>query len=136
MSNNDTFLLIQSYYDAFNEKDMKKFMGLLSEDVVHDINQGDTEIGKPLFEAFMNRMNEMYSETVHDVIILTSRDGLYASAKFHLSGMYMKTHPGLPQAKGQTYVLNAGAFFEVENKKIIRVSNYYNLNEWIKQVST
>lgn len=134
MSNNDTFLLIQSYYEAFNEKDMKKFLSLLSEDVVHDINQGRTEIGKQTFENFMNRMNEMYSETVHDVIILTSADGQHASARFHVSGNYLKTDPGLPPAKGQPYILSAGAFFEVEGKKITRISNYYNLDEWIKQI--
>lgn len=134
MSNNDTFLLIQSYYEAFNEKDMKKFLSLLSDDVVHDINQGRTEIGKQTFEEFMKRMNEMYSETVHNVIILTSPDGQHASARFHVSGNYLKTDPGLPPAKGQPYILSAGAFFEVEGKKITRISNYYNLDEWIKQI--
>ncbi len=135
MSNNDTFLLIQSYYDAFNSKDMKKFFSLLSDDVIHDINQGRTETGKDLFKDFMKHMDEMYSETVHDLIILTSRDGRHASARFHISGNYIKTDHGLPEAKGQPYVINAGAFFIVENKKIIRVSNYYNLEEWIKQIA-
>ena len=33
--------LIQAYYDAFNAADMPAFLALLSDDVVHDINQGE-----------------------------------------------------------------------------------------------
>lgn len=135
MSNNDTFLLVQSYYDAFNAKDMNKLYGLLDEEVVHDINQGQTEIGRPAFEHFMTKMNEMYHETIHDLVILTSSDGFHAAAKFHIAGNYLKTEPGFPAAKGQTYVLSAAAFFEIQNKKIARVATYYNLEEWLKQVS-
>lgn len=136
MSNNDTFLLIQRYYDAFNAKDMGTFFELLSPDVIHDINQGGTEIGKDAFQRFMASMNDKYHETIHDLVILTSRDGRHASAKFHVSGHYLKTDPGFPPAKGQTYVIMAGAFFEVQDKKIIRVTNFYNIDEWLKQVTT
>lgn len=135
MPNHDTLLLIQNYYDAFNEKDLKKFLNLLSDDVIHDINQGPSEIGKPAFEHFMQRMNEKYHETIHDLVILTSNDGHYASAKFHVSGNYIKSDEGFPPATGQPYLLSAGAFFEVENKKITRVTNYYNVDEWLKQIS-
>jgi hypothetical protein len=31
-------------------------------------------------------------------------------------------------------VLPAGAFFELKDGKISRVTNYYNLNDWIAQV--
>ena len=40
----------------------------------------------------------------------------------------------LPPAKGQTYRLTAGAFFEVKNGKVARISNFYNLQDWLKQV--
>ena len=42
---------------------------------------------------------------------------------------------GLPPAHGQKYRLPAGAFFEVRNGKVARVTNYYNLQDWIAQVS-
>jgi len=45
------------------------------------------------------------------------------------------TDPGLPEAKGQKYVLPAGSFFTLRNGKIARVTTYYNLQEWIRQVS-
>jgi hypothetical protein len=31
-------------------------------------------------------------------------------------------------------VLPAGAFFEIADGKLTRISNYYNLNDWIAQV--
>jgi ketosteroid isomerase-like protein len=43
--------LIQAYYDAFNRQDMDTFLNLLSDEVVHDINQGSREVGKPAFAA-------------------------------------------------------------------------------------
>ena len=34
----------------------------------------------------------------------------------------------------QRYVLPAGAFFELVDYRIARVTNYYNLNDWLQQV--
>jgi steroid delta-isomerase-like uncharacterized protein len=47
----------------------------------------------------------------------------------------MATDAGLPEATGQTYKLPAGSFFTLEGDKITRVATYYNLSDWIKQVS-
>ena len=41
---------------------------------------------------------------------------------------------GLPEARGQAYVLPGGAFFDIRGGRIARVSNYYNLEDWIAQV--
>jgi len=40
----------------------------------------------------------------------------------------------LPPANGQKYVLPGGAFFDIRGGKIARVTNYYNLQDWIAQV--
>ena len=40
-----------------------------------------------------------------------------------------------PEAKGQTYRLPAGSFFELKDGKISRVTTYYNLADWVRQVS-
>jgi steroid delta-isomerase-like uncharacterized protein len=45
------------------------------------------------------------------------------------------TDAGLPDATGQTYVLPAGAFLEVRDGRICRVTMYHNLNAWLKQVA-
>ena len=127
--------LIQTYYDAFNAKDMDRFLDLLSDTVAHDINQGHREDGKAAFRAFMAKMNEHYDETITDLVICESADQTRAAAEFRVLGRYLKTDQGLPDAHGQTYDLKAGAFFDVSEGLITRVTNYYNLEDWITQVN-
>ena len=52
-----------------------------------------------------------------------------------MHGEYLQTDPGLPEARGQRYVLPAGSFFALRDGKITRVTTYYNLQDWIAQVS-
>lgn len=130
-----TIKLVQAYYAAFNAGDMTMFLGLLADDVVHDINQGKREIGKATFAAFMERMNAHYREQLVEMVIMSNAAGDRAAAEFVVVGEYLKTDSGLPVAKGQHYRLPAGAFFEIRGGKIARVTNYYNLEHWISQVS-
>ncbi len=125
---------IRAYYDAFNRQDMDTFLALLTDDVVHDINQGERQVGKQVFATFMQHMNRCYKENLTDMVIMTSEDGKRGSAEFVVNGEYLATDEGLPEANGQTYVLPAGAFFELKDGKVARVTNYYNLNDWIAQV--
>ena len=126
--------LIRRYYAAFNAQDMDTFLSLLTDDVVHDINQGGREIGRDAFVAFMQRMNASYREQIADIVVMVSDDGTRAAAEFTVLGEYLKTDEGLPQANGQQYRLPAGAFFEVRDGRVARISNYYNLGEWLAQV--
>ena len=127
--------VLQAYYAAFNAGDMPAFLDLLSDDVVHDINQGERQVGKATFAEFMTKMNRCYRERLADIVIMTSADGRRAAAEFVVHGEYLADDEGLPPANGQTYVLPAGAFFEIENGKVARISNYYNLNDWVAQVN-
>jgi steroid delta-isomerase-like uncharacterized protein len=65
---------------------------------------------------------------------MVNRDGSRAAAEFKLKGKYLATDEGLPEAKGQTYRLNVGAFFEVKDGLITRVSTHYSLKDWTAQV--
>lgn len=131
----ETIQLIKRYYQAFNDNDMDTFLSLLSDDVIHDINQGKREIGKETFTQFMACMNNNYQEQLEDIIVMSTEDGSRAAAEFVVLGEYLKHDPGYPEAKGQNYRLPAGAFFEIKGNKITRVTNYYNLEDWIAQVS-
>jgi steroid delta-isomerase-like uncharacterized protein len=127
--------LMQEYYDAFNRQDMDAFLGMLTDDVVHDINQDGREVGKAAFSAFMDRMNAHYKEQIVDIEIMTNEDGSRAAVEFTVLGEYLSTDEGLPEADGQTYRLPAGAFFKIRDGKVARVTNYYNLEDWIAQVA-
>jgi len=126
--------LITAYYSAFNAGNMEGFLTLLHPEVVHDINQGRRETGKQAFARFMQHMNRCYREQLADIVVMASADGSRAAAEFTVHGEYIATDEGLPEARGQRYVLPAGAFFEIRDGKVARVTNYYNLNDWITQV--
>ena len=129
-----TIALVERYYAAFNAGDMETFFSLLSDDVLHDINQGGRETGKAAFRAFMARMNRNYREQLADITVMSSACGQRAAAEFTVLGEYLVTDEGLPPARGQTYRLAAGAFFELRDGKVARISNYYNLQDWLQQV--
>jgi steroid delta-isomerase-like uncharacterized protein len=126
--------IIQQYYDFFNKRDLKSFLDLLDKNIVHDINQGNREIGIEAFTAFMKRMDTSYEEKIKNIIIMTNHDGSHAAAEFIVEGIYKSSDKGLPQASNQHYELPCGAFFEIKQNKITRVTNYYNLQDWLKQV--
>lgn len=135
MSREETKALIKDYYSAFNAGDVEGFLELLDDGVLHDINQGAREKGKPAFKAFLERMNRSYEEQIVDLMIMSNDDGSRAACEFTVLGKYLKTDKGLPEASGQPYRLAAGAFFVVKGGKIARITNYYNLEDWLKQVA-
>lgn len=126
--------LIQRYYDAFNSGDRDAFLALLAEDVVHEINQGGREKGKAAFRAFLGRMDRCYREEVQDLVVMAAEDGAHGAAEFYISGAYIATDEGLPAAAGQSYRLRVGAFFDIKDGLMARVTNYYNLQDWMAQV--
>lgn len=127
--------LIQNYYATFNAGDREAFLSLLTEDVVHELNQGSVEIGVPAFRAFLERMDRCYAEQVEQLAVFGSpSDASRGAAEFYIRGTYLSTDEGLPPAAGQTYFLRVGAFFELREGKISRITNYYNLQDWLRQI--
>lgn len=126
--------IIRDYYKAFNEKKFDLMISYLTDDVIHDTNQGSRTVGKTAFVNFMKEMDEFYDEHLDQIVVMTEASGKRASAEFVCHGLYKTTAPGLPVARGQKYELPVGCFFDIRDGKIARVTNYYNLNEWLKQV--
>ena len=131
----DAIALVQSYYAAFNRGDWDAMLALLDEEVVHDLNQGARETGRDAFAAFLQRMDRSYREQLRDIVVMAAADGTRAAAEYVVHGEYLVADAGLPPANGQRYVLPGGAFFDIRDDRIARVSNYYNLQDWIAQVS-
>lgn len=127
--------LIRYYFEAFNRGDLDAMHSCLTEDVIHDVNQGGRRHGLDAFRAFSARMGRHYEERFEDVVVMVSYDGSRASAEFNVRGKYLLTDPGLPEAKGQTYMLPAGAFFAIRDGKIARVTSYFNLADWLAQAA-
>jgi steroid delta-isomerase-like uncharacterized protein len=130
----DAISLIRRYYERFNAGDMEGFLSLLTDDVIHDLSQGARETGKPAFRRFLEHMNRCYQERMRDLVVMVDDSGRRASAEFQLDGKYVTTDGDLPPARGQNYVLTVGAFFEIRDGKVARISNTYNFKDWLRQV--
>lgn len=131
----DTVALIQRYYEAFNAGDSEGMLACVAEDVVHDVNQGSRRTGKAAFREFTAHMDRCFAEQLENLAVMATADGARAAAEFDVLGTYIETDASLPPASGQTYKLAAGAFFEVRGGLIARVTTYYNLTAWMKQIA-
>lgn len=134
MPNRQSRVLLDTYFAAFNAGNTGKMEELVADDLAHDVNQGERRIGKDKFWAFNVHMSRCYKERLSDIHLLVSDDGTRAAAEFIVSGTYVETDEGLPEANGQTYRLPVGSFFEVRDGKISRITTYYNLSDWTAQV--
>jgi steroid delta-isomerase-like uncharacterized protein len=131
----DTVALIQRYYAAFNAGDSEAMLACVADDLVHDVNQGSRRTGKAAFREFTRLMDRCFAEQLENIAVMATADGARASAEFDVLGTYIETGEGLPPAMGQTYRLPAGTFFEIEGGLITRVTTYYNLAAWLKQIA-
>ncbi len=125
---------LPSYYDAFNAGDTAGMEALLTEDFEHHVNEGNIRKGAEAFRAFNAHMTRCYRENLTDIVVMAADDGSRAAAEFTVNGTYLATDEGLPEARGQTYILPAGTFFTLRAGRISRVTTYYNLADWLRQV--
>ncbi|WP_224815451.1 ketosteroid isomerase-related protein [Hasllibacter sp. MH4015] len=131
----DSTDLITRYYAAFNAGDIDGMIACLAPDIAHHVNEGQIRTGTDAFRAFCTYMERCYTEQLTDIVVMATPDGTRAAAEFTVNGTYLQTDEGLPEARGQTYRLPAGGFFSIEGGRITRIVTYYNLADWIAQVS-
>lgn len=131
----ETRRLLERYFAAFNSGNQSDMLVCLADTVIHDVNQGQRRETKEKFRAFLARMDHCYTERLENITLLISDDGLRAAAEFNVHGIYKNTDDGLPPASGQTYSLPGGTFFALSGGKITRVTTYYNLTDWLMQVT-
>ncbi|WP_264211483.1 ketosteroid isomerase-related protein [Leisingera thetidis] len=126
---------IARYFAAFNAGDTATMLDCLDDNIAHHVNEGQVRVGKEKFADFCAHMDRCYKEELTDMVIFSAANGTRAAAEFIVNGTYLATDEGLPEAKGQTYRLPAGSFFDLKDGKISRVTTYYNLADWTAQVS-
>ncbi|MBP0481289.1 ketosteroid isomerase-related protein [Sagittula salina] len=127
--------VIERYFAAFNAGDSEGMLACLSADVEHHVNEGQIRVGKVKFGEFLAHMDHCYAENLTDMVIFVNEDGTRGAAEFTVNGTYKASDAGLPEARGQTYRLPAGSFFSLRDGHITRVVTYYNLADWVRQVS-
>ena len=126
---------VTAYYAAFNAENPAGMLACVTDSIEHRVNEGGIRLGRDKFAAFCAHMGVSYRERLKDIEVFVNESGTRAAAEFIVHGEYLKTDPGLPEAQGQTYTLPAGSFFDLTDGKISRITTFYNLNDWIAQVS-
>jgi steroid delta-isomerase-like uncharacterized protein len=127
MSDADTRSLIERYFDALNAGNYDAALACLSDDVIHDVNQGGREIGKDKLRWFLGERARHFREEFADIALMIGEGGGRAAAEVTIRGTYLATAPDMPEASGQSYSIPAGIFFEVDDGLISRVTTYFNL---------
>lgn len=135
MDQTDIKNIVQAYFDAFNQSDIEGLLALLHEDVVHDVNEGERHIGKQAFREFYAQAIRNFDEARSDIAIMVSENSARAAAEFTRRGSYTATIAGFPPANGQSYSVQAGIFFELDDGLITRVTGYFNKAELLAQLS-
>ena len=130
-----TSALILRYVAARNRGDIDSMLDCLSDDIAHDVNNGIRETGKPAFRAHLQKMLGHYREEIRDIVVMSVDDGTRAAAEFSVHGVYQSDDAGLPPAHGQRYTLQGGAFFVINQGKIVRITHYRNQRDFSAQVS-
>ncbi len=125
---------MQRYFAAFNRGDVEGMLAEVTDDLAHHVNEGQVRRGKAAFGAFCAHMSRCYREELTDMVLFVSEDGTRGAAEYVVNGTYLATDAGLPEAQGQTYRLAAGSFFGFSGGRISRVTTYYNLADWVRQV--
>ncbi len=126
---------MRRYFAAFNAGDIDGMLAELDDDLAHHVNEGQVRLGKDAFRDFCQKMARCYREELTDLVLFLSEDGTRGAAEYTVNGTYLSTDKGLPDAQGQTYLLPAGSFFGFRQGRISRVTTYYNLADWVRQVS-
>ena len=126
---------LRRYFDAFNAGDIDGMLAELTDDVAHHVNEGQVRIGKEAFADFCAHMAHCYKETLTEIVLFSAEGGARGAAEFMVNGTYLETDDGLPEARGQTYRLPGASFMTLRDGKIARVTTYYNLADWLRQVS-
>lgn len=126
---------LRRYFAAFNAGDVDGMLVLLTDDIAHHVNEGEVRQGKEAFAAFCAHMQRCYRETLTEIVLFSAEGGTRGAAEFMVNGTYLETDAGLPEARGQTYRLPGGSFMSLRDGKICRVTTYYNLADWLRQVA-
>lgn len=123
------------YFAAFNAGDIDGMLAELTDDVAHHVNEGQVREGKKAFAEFCAHMQRCYAEELTEIVLFSAEGGTRAAAEFMVNGTYLATDTGLPEARGQTYRLPGASLMTLRDGKIARVTTYYNLADWLRQVS-
>lgn len=130
MSDPQVQTLVEQFLAALNASNIDAALALVSDDIAHDPREGGREIGKDKFHWHMGLSVRHFREQLTDIAVMTAPGGVRAAAEFTLAGTYLITKEGFPSARGQTYRIPSGMFFEIDDGLITRLTTYVDMAAW------
>jgi len=115
----DTETVIARALTAFKAGDIDGVAACLAEDVAVDLPGTPREIGLDKARWRLADLSRFLRAEAMDIAIMTDRGGVRAALEFTLSGTYLATLPGFPEARGQTFRLPAGLFLDIDDEDLI-----------------
>jgi len=119
MSATETEAVIARAFASFNAGDVEGIMACLGDDVAVDIPGAAREIGSDKARWRLANLSRFVRAEATDIAIMTAAGGFRAAAEFTLIGTYLATLPGFPEARGQSFRIGAGLFFDVDDDGLI-----------------
>lgn len=116
MSRASSEKLIRAYYTAHGIGDIDGMLKLLADGVIHDPADGARELGKAAFRARYEQARARCQESVADMALMGDKEGRRMAAEFTVMGRHLDS--------GQGYGMPAGAFFLIDERKILRLTEY------------
>ena len=118
MSRASSEKLIRAYFTALSIGDMDGLLKLLDDGVIHDTSEGVREFGKETFRQRLEADRQRRHEAAHDLVVMSDKEGRRLAAEFTVMGRMLES--------GQEYGLSGGVFFLIDERKILRVTEYRN----------
>jgi steroid delta-isomerase-like uncharacterized protein len=116
MSRKSSEKLIRAYYTALSIGDVDGLLKLLDDGVIHDSSEGARRFGKDAFREHVEAARRERQEAAHDLVVMSDAEGRRLAAEFTIMGRNLES--------GQEYGVSGGAFFLIDERKIMRVTEY------------
>lgn len=121
-----------AFLDALDARDGAALAAMLADETAYDDGHGARIVGREsIRDALMERASAT-GERHGDRLFMFSGDGRRVAVEATLRGTYQRTLPGLPEASGQRYSVQACLVFALDGDKVERVTRYVDLPAWEK----
>lgn len=126
---------VKKYYLEFNKKNIAGILELCTDNVINDLNQGDSQEGIAKLKDYLLTAWSHFDEKVSHLDIMTNQDQSNIATEYLVNGKYYNTKEGLFPSTNQVYEIKCTSLFKFDDSgKISRITRYYNAKQWIDMV--
>jgi steroid delta-isomerase-like uncharacterized protein len=130
----DTKKIIKEYFSAINAHDVNKIVSFWADDDIReDVPQGIVSTGKNEVAAFYTAMFVNFPDFKGELKSVFGA-GDWAVVEYVMSGIQVNSKRFGKPTNGNPYSFRGAEIFQVNNGKIIKQSDYYNMMTILQQL--